>query len=213
MYHGGPPGGHHPPPDLSHAPPGGHAPQGSVNQSSHAPDVASLIRGAIVKIFSAADPKFNLGVRGDEVVVVTANDSDFSQQWIKDESWSNKAKDSAGKPAFALVNRASGKALTHPHKEEDKVFVSTYHQNSLNEEVLWSSAEASKGYYAIRSVSNIKLNLDIDHGSKKYGGIKDGKAVILFTWKDEDNQHWKFTPLSTSSNTVSATSEHHHHFH
>lgn len=196
-HHGGPPGGHHPAPDLGHAPPGGH--------ESKISSVADEISGTVVKIFSEADTKFNLGVHGDEVVILKANDSDPYQQWVKDESWSNKAKDSAGHPAFALINKGAGKALTHPHKEEEKVHLSTYHTKSLNEEVLWSSSDVGHGWYALRSVSNIKLNLDIDHGSKKYGGIKDGQKVIVFTWKDEENQHWKFTPISTS------TTSHGHH--
>lgn len=184
MNHGGPPGGHAPPPNLGHGGP----PGGGFN-------VVSQIRGETVKIFSEADSKFNLGVHGDSVVVVAANDHDPNQQWIKDESWGSKAKDSAGHPAFALVHKGTGKALTHPKKEEEKVYLSSYNQNTLNPDVLWSSDDCSKGYVAIRAVGNIHFNLDIDHGNKKYGGVKEGKAVIVFSWKDEENQHWKLAKI------------------
>jgi len=195
-YGGGPPGGHVPPPDLGHGAPGHHAPPGGGYGGGYSS--APQISGPVVKISSEADTKFNVGVHGDTVIVVHANDSDPSQQWIKDESWGSKAKDSAGQPAFALVNKATGKALAHPKKEEEKVYLTEYRENALDADVLWTSADVGKGYVAIRSVGNIHFNLDIDHGNKKYGGVKEGKAVIVFSWKDEDNQKWKLEKISES---------------
>lgn len=74
--------------------------------------------------------------------------------------------------------------------------VEDYEMNVLNEAVLWTaSKDVGNGYRAIRPVSNIHLNLDADHGSEKYGGVKDGNKVILFKWKDEPNQHWHMAPV------------------
>ncbi|KAG6544675.1 hypothetical protein Mapa_013865 [Marchantia paleacea] len=155
------------------------------------------LTGEILKVFCEARPDFNLAVRHHEVVLVPGDDNDPNQTWIKDESWSTKVKDSAGFPAFALVNRGTGKALLH-HAEapETPVMVEDYEMNVLNEAVLWTaSKDVGNGYRAIRPVSNVHLNLDADHGSEKYGGVKDGNKVILFKWKDEPNQHWHMAPV------------------
>jgi hypothetical protein len=193
-HYGGPPGGHQPPPEH-HAPPQlGHGAPGYSHESY---GVSSAIRGEVVKITSRAAPNFNLGILGDEVTVVAANDNDPIQQWIKDESWSNKAKDSAGLPAFALINKGTGKALRHPQLAQEKVTVTAYHQNALNEDVLWTeSKDVGHGWHALRPVNNIKLNLDIDHGNKKYGAVKEGQAIIVFDWEDLENQHWKLEPIT-----------------
>ncbi|BBN19681.1 hypothetical protein MPTK1_8g12700 [Marchantia polymorpha subsp. ruderalis] len=155
------------------------------------------VTGEILKIFCEARPDFNLAVRHHEVVLVPGDDNDPNQTWIKDESWSTKVKDSAGFPAFALVNRGTGKALLHHIEAPDSpVMVEDYEMNVLNEAVLWTaSKDVGNGYRAIRPVSNIHLNLDADHGSEKYGGVKDGNKVILFKWKDEPNQHWHMAPV------------------
>lgn len=205
-HFGGPPGGHHPPPEH-HAPPQlghgrpGHHPESYGNESAQ-PEIT----GQVVKIVCEAATGFNLGYKGNEVTVVHANDADPYQQWIKDESWSNKAKDSQGCAAFALINKGTRQALRHPRVAQEKVALTTYHQNSLNEEVLWTeSKDVGHGWHALRPVNNIKLNLDIDHGNKKYGPVKEGQAVIVFTWDDLENQHWKLEPISTTS------SSHDHH--
>jgi hypothetical protein len=200
-YSRGPPGGHHAGPQPHEAP---HFGQYESHESSN----VSSVKGTIVKIFSEASTAFNLGVTGHEVTIVKANDNDPYQQWIKDETWSTKAKDSAGLPGFALINKGSGKALKHPSKEEEKVSLVEYHANSLDEDILWTvSKDVGKGWHAIRSISNIHLNLDIDHGNKKYGPVKAGQAVIVFKWKDEENQHWKIETI----NVTTASSRDHHH--
>ncbi|CAM6119162.1 unnamed protein product [Calypogeia fissa] len=185
---GGPPGGHHRAP-LHHDAP---APRGESHESSN----VSSAKGITVKIFSEAGTEFNLGVNGHEVTIVKANDNDPYQQWIKDES--TKAKDSTGLPGFALINKGSGKALKHPSKEEEKVSLVEYNANSLEEEILWTeSKDVGKGWHAIRAINNVHLNLDIDHGNKK--PVKAGQAVIVFKWKDEENQRWKMETISTGS--------------
>ena len=37
----------------------------------------------------------------------------LNQHWYKDEKYSTKVKDEDGYPSFALVNKATGKALKH----------------------------------------------------------------------------------------------------
>lgn len=218
MSHGGP---GHGPPQGHHQPPGhvepphlqGHSSGpygGGGSVESHKSSGASTveIKGTVYYIYSEADDKFNLAYHGDKVVVAKSNPSDPEQQWIKDESWANKAKDSAGMPAFSLINKATGKALAHPKAAEEPVYLTTYHQKTLNEQYLWTMGkDEGHGYHAVRPVNNINLNLDIDHGSKKYGGITEGKHVIVFTWKDENNQKWTMKKADEKSGHTS------HHFH
>jgi len=43
------------------------------------------------------------------------------QQWIIDGTWGIRVKDSAGFPAFALINKATRQALRHGKEEKEKV--------------------------------------------------------------------------------------------
>ncbi|KAH9288149.1 hypothetical protein KI387_032266, partial [Taxus chinensis] len=73
----------------------------------------SLPQGQIVKLSSKANTDYALGVRDGRVLLVYYNPSDPTQQWVKDESWSNRVRDAVGHPAFSLVNKATGQALRH----------------------------------------------------------------------------------------------------
>lgn len=44
------------------------------------------------------------------------------QHWYKDEKYSTKVKDEDGYPSFALVNKATGKAMKHPISGEPVSF-------------------------------------------------------------------------------------------
>ncbi|KAL2609163.1 hypothetical protein R1flu_027736 [Riccia fluitans] len=169
--------------------------QGHVESPAY-PPASTECKGELVKIFCQARPDYNLAVRDYEVVLVPGDDNDPYQTWIKDESWSTKVKDSAGFPAFALINKATGKALRHAEGMEAPVVLEEYEPNVLNEVILWTTSDdVSDGYKAIRPVNNIHLNLDADHGLEKYGGVKDGNKVIFFKWKHEPNQLWMFGHL------------------
>ncbi|XP_024545068.1 ricin B-like lectin EULS3 [Selaginella moellendorffii] len=100
--------------------------------------------GQLVKLCCQANMDFSLAVRDDGVVLVPSNHHDdsqvllnssdslvpacsfffffFSQQWYKDMSWSTRVRDEKGFPAFALINKATRKALKHATEELQQVF-------------------------------------------------------------------------------------------
>ncbi|KAJ7285454.1 hypothetical protein O6H91_18G005000 [Diphasiastrum complanatum] len=155
-----------------------------------------MARGQFVKLQCKANPAYNLSARSDGVVFAPADDSDPRQQWFKDNSWESKVKDEVGHPAFALVNKATHEALTHPGLEGSKVNVSTYFGHNQDESVLWTlSQDVGDGWSALRPFNNIHINLSTNHWDKKHRVITDGTDVILSTWKGEPNQSWRLIPL------------------
>eukprot|EP00252_Welwitschia_mirabilis_P012604 TRINITY_DN2781_c0_g1_i1.p1 TRINITY_DN2781_c0_g1~~TRINITY_DN2781_c0_g1_i1.p1 ORF type:complete len:396 (-),score=100.20 TRINITY_DN2781_c0_g1_i1:431-1618(-) len=156
------------------------------------------IPGQVVRIYCEANPDYYLTAREyDDVVLAPRDESNPNQQWIMDETWGIRIKDSAGFPAFALVNKGIRKALKHGVEENEKVILSPYLKGEMNEAVLWTqSADVGNGYKCIRPVHNIDLNLDAHHGDSEGGGIRDGTDVILFKWKKQENQKWKIHPIS-----------------
>ncbi|KAK4272238.1 hypothetical protein QN277_020822 [Acacia crassicarpa] len=73
-----------------------------------------------VRIFTKADPNYSLTIRDGKVILAPSDPGDEYQHWYKNESpsW---AKDEFGRPAFSLVNKASGEALEHSIGETHSV--------------------------------------------------------------------------------------------
>lgn len=158
-------------------------------------------QGDTVKIYCEADPDYHLANINGHVAMAPANESDPSQQWIMDTSWSVKVKDEAGFPAFALINRATGQALRHGRAESERVTLGPYHPDDLNEAVLFTqSADVGKGYQCIRPVNNIHLNLDaMVEDDKHHGGLREGAEIVLSKWNKKESQKWKISPILSSS--------------
>ncbi|KAH9288148.1 hypothetical protein KI387_032265, partial [Taxus chinensis] len=155
----------------------------------------SLPQGQIVKLSSKANPDYALGVRDGRVVLVYYNPSDPTQQWVKDESWSNRVRDAVGHPAFSLVNKATGQALRHALGASQEVLLTSYEGDSYDESVLWSESEdMGFGYRTIRKANDIGLNLDAFQADRKHGGIREGTRAVLWKWNKQDNQLWKISP-------------------
>ncbi|KAH9288178.1 hypothetical protein KI387_032295, partial [Taxus chinensis] len=152
--------------------------------------------GQVVRIYCEQSPDHFLTVRHGEVVLAFSDADDISQHWIKVDEWGNKIRDEAGFPAFALVSKANLKALKHGSQEWDRVELSYYNANDLDESILWTlSADVGHGYQCIRPVGNINLNLDAKLADGKYGNVDDGNELILFGWKKQKNQKWKMLPV------------------
>ncbi len=155
----------------------------------------SLPQGQIVKVCSKANPDYALGIRDGRVTLVYYNPSDPTQQWVKDESWSNRVRDSVGHPAFGLVNKATGQALRHAPAACQEVLLTKYEGGSYDESVLWSESEdMGYGYRTVRQANDIGLNLDAFLGDRKHGGIQEGTKLVLWKWNKQDNQLWKLSP-------------------
>uniref|UniRef100_A0A9I9EIW2 Uncharacterized protein n=1 Tax=Cucumis melo TaxID=3656 RepID=A0A9I9EIW2_CUCME len=43
-------------------------------------------------------------------------------------------------------------------------------------------------------VNNVHLNVDAFHGDKYSGGIHDSTHIVLWKWKEGENQQWKIVP-------------------
>jgi len=67
----------------------------------------------LFKIFCRADEGYCVAVRDDAVVLAPSNPRDEFQHWYKDMRHSTRVKDEEGMPAFALVNKATGLAISH----------------------------------------------------------------------------------------------------
>ncbi|XP_059070823.1 ricin B-like lectin R40C1 [Cryptomeria japonica] len=168
---------------------------------SGAPNPPVSVQGETVRIYCEANPDYHLANFNGHVVMTAANESDPNQQWIMDTSWSVRAKDEAGYPAFALVNRATGQALRHGRSESERVTLGPYHLDDLNEAVLFTQgADVGRGYQCIRPVNNILINLEaMFEDDKHHRGIHEGAAIALFKWNKKENQKWKISPILSSS--------------
>uniref|UniRef100_A0A0D9Z6M8 Uncharacterized protein n=1 Tax=Oryza glumipatula TaxID=40148 RepID=A0A0D9Z6M8_9ORYZ len=131
--------------------------------------------------------------------------------WHKDAKYSAGIKDEAGRPAFALVNKATGDALKHSlgyccpsrFKHEDDVCISPNHlvrvikfePGYLDESVLWTaSVDVADGYRRIHMMNNADYIFDAEEGTPQYGGARDGTRLILFRWNEGLNQIWRMVP-------------------
>lgn len=169
----------------------------AVHTHHHHDDFPQRIpEGQSVRIYCEQSPEYSLTVRDGMVVLALGDTDDVSQHWIKVDEWGNKIRDEAGFPAFALVNKATLKALKHGSQEWDRVDLTSYNENDLDESILWTqSDDVGHGYQCIRPVGNIHLNLDAKLADGKYGNVEDGNELILFSWKKQKNQKWKMLPI------------------
>ncbi|CAN1233565.1 Ricin B-like lectin EULS3 [Linum perenne] len=144
------------------------------------------------KVYSKANPDFNLTIRDGKVLMARADPHDPYQSWFKDERYSTRVKDEEGSPCFALVNKATGQAMKHSVGASHPVQLIPYKPDMLDESVLWAqSKDMGEGFRTIRMVNNIRLNVDAFHGDKKSGGVRDGTTIVLWQWNKGDNQLWK----------------------
>ncbi|OAE35223.1 hypothetical protein AXG93_3823s1060 [Marchantia polymorpha subsp. ruderalis] len=148
----------------------------------------------LVTVFCQAGPNYRLSMRADGIVLAFKNLEDPKQQWVQIDM-GDKFQDQEGFPAFILVNKATGHAMSHAHTVGDVVTPQLYTANSLNSAILWTQGrDEGDGFTAIRPVHDIRLNLDADHASKKHGGVEDGNKLLIFTWNKQENQLWKVVP-------------------
>eukprot|EP01018_Ginkgo_biloba_P030308 Gb_38438 [translate_table: standard] len=170
---------------------------GIENQRWKISPIVDVPKGDEVRIYCEANPDFFLTGRDTFALLAAGNTSDIHQHWIKVVSWGLTVKDEVGFPAFALVNKATLKALKHGDQEWDQIYLTDYTENTLDESILWTqSADVGKGYQCVRPVNNIHLNMDAKQADGKNGVVYDGNELILFRWKKQSNQKWKMMPFT-----------------
>jgi len=152
--------------------------------------------GPTVRIFCRASERHSLAIRGENVVLEVADPGSDYQHWIKDTRYSAKVKDEEDKPAFALVNKATGEALKHSFGFRHHVRLIPYNPDYLDESVLWTeSDDLGDGFHAIRMVNNTALLFDsFNSGPAGIGGVRNGNPVGLWKLHKGNNQLWKIVP-------------------
>ncbi|KAJ3704299.1 hypothetical protein LUZ61_008004 [Rhynchospora tenuis] len=156
----------------------------------HSLPLAASSETPAVKIFCSVNEGYYLSIRDGKVVLASANPRDPFQHWIKDTRHSTKVKDVEGRPAFALVNNATGEAIQHSLGDRNPVRLVPFNPHDLDESVLWTeSSDVRNGFKSIRMVNNISLTLDaLDCKAE------DGTIVINWPFWNGDNQIWKMVP-------------------
>ncbi|XBI03997.1 hypothetical protein VPH35_132349 [Triticum aestivum] len=133
--------------------------------------------GPPVRVSSECNDKLSLAIR-DVAAILARTDLDDDTH----VSTPLRVTDEEGRSSFALVNKATGKALR------------LYSLDSVDVALLWTtSGDLREGFHCIRSVSNLGYVLDASEGETT--GAHDGTPVILFQSHSGANQKWKTTPF------------------
>ncbi|PVH32764.1 hypothetical protein PAHAL_9G481400 [Panicum hallii] len=148
-----------------------------------------------VRILCQSGQGLSLTVRDRTAVLARADDEDECQCWIQSFRNTGHVTDGAGHRAFALVNRATGKALGHCRGDE-QVYLAGHNPDSVDVALLWTqSNDLGQGFHNIRTVSDVDTVLDAANAVPEVGGAHDGTPVIVFPWNDGSNQKWKMLPF------------------
>ncbi|XP_039827505.1 ricin B-like lectin R40G2 [Panicum virgatum] len=128
-------------------------------------------------------------------VLARADDEDERQCWIQSFRNTGHVTDGAGHRAFALVNRATGKAPGH-RRGDELVNLAGHRPDSVDVTLLWTqSDDLRQGFHNIRTVSDVDTVLDAANGVPEAGGAHDGTPIIVFPWNGGSNQNWKMLPF------------------
>ncbi|CAN6227405.1 unnamed protein product [Urochloa humidicola] len=145
-----------------------------------------------MRIFCKAKTTLNMGVRGDEVVLVNADSNDESQHWFQDYGAVGKVTDDTGRRAFVLVNRTTGQAMVNI---ENVVRLLPYSGHvAVPISMLWSQGvQLEGGFTEIRTLKDISLTLN---GINGY--VKQGTVIGLYN-SEPHSLHaiWRIDPVPT----------------
>ncbi|XBI41464.1 hypothetical protein VPH35_125925 [Triticum aestivum] len=131
-------------------------------------------RGPPVRVSCECNDELSLTVRDGAAVLARTDLEDDKQAWIQSSRNTGRVTDEEGRSSFALVNKATGKALRRSHRDQKL---------------------QSEGFHCIRSVSDLGYVLDAAEGVSETGGAHDGTPVILFQANGGPNQKWKMAPF------------------
>ncbi|KAJ3684714.1 hypothetical protein LUZ61_013878 [Rhynchospora tenuis] len=133
---------------------------------------------------------YNLTIRDGTVMLAPADPKDKNQIWIKDISYAKQVKDQDGKRAFALVNKATGKAIKHGFGPGNPVQLVTFDQNYLDSSILWTDSDDKElGFREIRMASNTNAVFQVDKPDS------DKPLLALQSRNGSNDQRWKFQQI------------------
>ncbi|KAF7104391.1 hypothetical protein CFC21_105291 [Triticum aestivum] len=151
-----------------------------------------------MRVSSECNQELSLTVRDGAAVLARTDLEDDKQAWIQSFRNTGRVTDSEGRSSFALVNKATRKALRRSHGDQ-KLQVVGYCPDSvdgIDVALLWTrGGDLGEGYHCIRSVSDLGYVLDAAEGMSETGGAHDGTPIILFQANGGPNQKWKMTPF------------------
>ncbi|KAJ3699485.1 hypothetical protein LUZ61_003190 [Rhynchospora tenuis] len=136
---------------------------------------------------------FNLTVCKGTVMLAPADSKDRNQIWIKDVSYANQVKDQDGKQAFALVNKATGKAIKHGFGPGWLVKLADFNRNDLDSSFLWTESDKELGFKEIRMQANTSAAFHAFYVNE----ADSNKALLTLRLRnDSTDQRWKFKEIT-----------------
>ncbi|GJN00044.1 hypothetical protein PR202_ga17193 [Eleusine coracana subsp. coracana] len=177
------------------------------------------------RIYCKADEGFSVTIRDGAICLGRTNPGDKYQHWIVDKRPGDTIRDMDAYPAFALVNKVSGEAIS---EQSCTLKLKSYNPNFLDVSVLWTtSPDFGHGFRCIHGVDNISRNFDAYYREAKkdkpvisqrirnlvlqgyrvqdmededdHGGkVRDGARIGLSHWCEGDNLQWKIIPWCKS---------------
>ncbi|KAJ3684713.1 hypothetical protein LUZ61_013877 [Rhynchospora tenuis] len=148
---------------------------------------------SMITISSGRKEGYNLTVRDEAVVLAPADPKNEYQIWIKDTFYAKQVKDQDGKQAFALVNKATGKAMKHGFGLGYLVQLAEIDQNYLDSSLLWTESDKGSSFREIRMQSNTSA---VFHAF--YVDEEDlNKALLTLESRNgSTDQSWKFQEIT-----------------
>ncbi|XP_078158965.1 uncharacterized protein LOC144554522 [Carex rostrata] len=159
------------------------------------PNNTKLPRQPTVRIYCEANKDLSLTIRNGSVVLAQANSNDYYQHWIKDMSIGDEFTNF--RPAFALVNRVTGEALTNAAVPNQEVSLVPYRLKNF---LQWTEVR-STGFRHIRIAGITSLNLTAigsDYCDDEGINFSDGTKVFVYYWLDKPSQKWKIVPYNSN---------------
>ncbi|XP_078166061.1 ricin B-like lectin R40C1 [Carex rostrata] len=140
-----------------------------------------------VKIYCQTKVGYNLTIFNDTVMLAPDNPADKYQHWIKESTYCEHVRDEEKRPAFALVNKATGKAIKHTFAPLHLVRLAPLDKNYLDASALWTEgSDVGNGFREIRMVNN--LSWVFDAHDLQY---QDWALLSILRKTDHTNQRWK----------------------
>ncbi|KAJ3705834.1 hypothetical protein LUZ61_009539 [Rhynchospora tenuis] len=136
---------------------------------------------------------YNLTISDDTVMLARADPKDKNQIWVKEISYAKPVKDKDGKQAFALVNKATGKAIKHGFGTDNLVHLAQFNQNYLDSSLLWTESEKELGFKEIRMQSNTSA---VFHASYVDEADSNKALLELRLPTSSNDQLWKFQEIT-----------------
>lgn len=158
--------------------------------------MVAVLPHRVFKICCRSKPDYNLTADEgtDAVLLARADSRDEHQKWIKDERYGRHIKDQDGYAAFALVNKATGRAIKRGLGEGHVVRQGAFNPYYLDESLLWRESSGGVGFREIRVHNDASMLLHAHHADNPY--FADWALVGLSKRDGTGNQRWNILELN-----------------